>query len=314
MFYEEFVSEMNTMGFKVNGKESYGSYQGMPVRCIFAGGKKAKKIAVVLTLQRNPIGDFYRSAKKALKGTAKVQTNSQQPNTVSLFVTPVVSFERSLEQCMSILHPLLEEYHMRPEDVCALCNHSGTDGFATVQNVYRPVHHDCLMRYAESVRAKSEKNLSEGSYLSGILGGLAGGIIATVPTIATILLAERIFAILMWLIPMGVAYGYNKCNGKRSKAAGPIMILLSLLSLYVMEYVFWLRAFVQYGYSIGEALSTTLPFLLDPAFWVDMTKDAVAELVFLALAIIMAWGPLMQTASKDVRDAGVVVETYVSKP
>lgn len=316
MFYEDFVSEMNALGFRVNGKNGYGSYQGMPVHCVFAGKTKAKRVTVMMTLQGNPVGAFFRAAKKAMKGIGEIgalKTSARQPGILCIGLTPAVSLTASLEQTMGALLPLIEEYHMRPEDSCALCHGSGCNGYALVEGVYQPVHHECLIRYSDSVREQSEKNLSEGKYLSGILGGLAGGIIATVPTILTILFMERIFAILMWLIPMGVAYGYKKCNGKRSKAAGPIMIVLSLLSLYVMEYVFWLRAFVEAGYSVEAALQRTLPFLLDPTFWVDMTTHAVTELLFLVLAIFMAWKPLMQTAKGDVQDAGIAVDTYVDR-
>lgn len=324
MIYEEFEAQMNALGFLVDGArgQAFGQYYGLPVRCMFLYTGKAKtirksaksrRVNVAITVRKEAAAGFLKAARQAVKGIASAEYYNQFPGALYLRVKPVAGLEAALRQVMDALVPVIDQYDMRPEDVCPLCRHGGCDGAALIRNTYQPIHHECLLRYQDAVRQQSERNLSEGSYLSGILGGLAGGIIATIPTIVTILFLQRIFAILMWLIPMGVAYGYKRCNGKRSKAAGPIMIILSLLSLYVMEYAFWVKAFTEWGYSFGAALTTTLPFLLDPTFWVDMTKQAVTELLFLALAIFMAWKPLMESAGGEIRTAAMAVDTYTEK-
>lgn len=324
MVYEEFVFQMNSLGFLVDEAhgQAFGSYRGLPVRCMFFYTEKArtarkpldiKYVNAAVTVRKNPPAGFLKAAKKAMKGIAGVGYHKKFPDSLYMSLRTADGIADALDRAVNALLPVVEEYGMRPEDSCPLCRHGDCDGLALIQNIYRPVHHECLLHYHETVRQQAEKNLSEGSYLSGILGGLAGGIAATVPTILTIVFLRRIFAILMWLIPMGVSYGYKKCGGKRSKAAGPIMIFLSLLSLYMMEYVFWVINFTGMGYSYGEALSITLPFLLDPAFWVDMTKYAVIELLFLVLAIFMAWKPLTASAYGDIRAAAAAVDTYTEK-
>ena len=117
------------------------------------------------------------------------------------------------------------------------------------------------------------------------------------------------------LIPMGVAFGYKKCNGKRSRAAGPILILLSLLSMYLMEYMLFVVIMAtEYGWGVGEALITTLPFLLDPSFWVTLVQSSVMELVFLVLGIAVSWKTLTGTAADDVSNVEACLSTYQPMP
>ena len=61
---------------------------------------------------------------------------------------------------------------------------------------------------------------------------------------------------------------------------------------------------------MGEALIQTLPFLLDPSFWVEMTKSAVQELIFLAVAIAISWKTITATASTEVNAMSDCLNTY----
>ena len=202
-------------------------------------------------------------------------------------------------------------YGVTPPSVCPLCHRSGCDGWALLKGGYRPVHKACLEQVRDSVRASAQRNMAEGSYLTGILGGLAGGLVATIPCLLTILLLERIYALLVWLIPMGAAFGYQKCNGKRSRAAGPILIVLSIVSMFLMEYVFFVVQWsAAYGWGVGEALLTTLPFMLDPTFWIAVVQSSVTELLFLALGIAVSWKTLTSTAADEVSGVDACMETY----
>lgn len=313
MTYDEYINETTALGFLQKGKDAYGEYNGFPVHCVFNGKSSAKVISVIVTLDKTVNNKFVKALNKAIKGMGTAAIYAANNTGLSVVVNAKENFMGNFRQIMDQLRGMGPEYDMRVPSVCPFCHGAGCDGNALMKNLYTPVHRSCLEQVRQGVSAKAERNLKEGSYVSGFFGGLAGGIIATVPTILTILLMERIFAVLMWLVPMGVAFGYKKCNGKRSKAAGPIMIVLSLLSMYVMEYVFWLIAFAD-AYGFGGALQLTLPFLLDPAFWVEMTKGAVTELVFLVLAIIMSWKSITETAADDVSSVDACLNTYQAKP
>ena len=310
MTYDKYINETAALGFLQKGKTAYGEYDGFPLYCIFGGSADAKIVTVSVSLNKNCENPFIRAWNKALKG---VGTVSRQVNHFSVAMVTLKTkegFTGPFLRAMRTLREISAEYGMRAPSVCPLCHQEGCDGNALLQNAYTPVHRSCLEQLHQGVRQNAEQNLRKGSYLSGICGGLAGGILATIPSILSIWFAERIFAVLMMLIPLGASFGYTKCNGKRSRAAGPILIVLSLLSMYVMEYVFWVLSFASAGFTMGEALLQTLPFLLDPSFWVEMTKNAAQELIFLALAIAISWKTITATASTEVEVMTSCLDTY----
>lgn len=67
------------------------------------------------------------------------------------------------------------------------------------------------------------------NYITGILGALVGGLIASIPWILTYVYANMILSILAVIIAMGALKGYQMCNGKVSKALPYIIGLVSLI-------------------------------------------------------------------------------------
>jgi hypothetical protein len=310
MTYDEYINETASFGFLQKGKTAYGEYNGFPLYCVFGGNASAKWVTLFVSLNKNCENPFLRAWNKALKGVGTVSRQNGNFTVAMVMLKTKEGFSGPFLQAMGILKEIAPEYGMRAPSVCPLCHQESCDGIALLRSAYTPVHRSCLERAHQGVRENAEQNLKKGSYLSGICGGLAGGIIATIPSILSIWFAERIFAVLMMLIPLGASFGYTKCNGKRSRAAGPILIVLSLLSMYVMEYVFWVLSFASGGFTMGEALIQTLPFLLDPSFWVEMTKSAVQELIFLAVAIAISWKTITATASTEVNAMSDCLNTY----
>ena len=55
---------------------------------------------------------------------------------------------------------------------------------------------------------------------------------------------------------------------------------------------------------------TTLPFMLDPTFWIAVVQSSVTELLFLALGIAVSWKTLTSTAADEVSGVDACMETY----
>lgn len=311
MTYDQYINETTALGFLQKGKKVYGEYHGFPMYGVFGGGAKAKMVTMAVSLNRNGGGKLVRDLNKAIKGIGTSSYHAADHTILLLSVKVKEEFTGPFTQAMERFEEIAARCGVEPPSVCPLCGRENCDGSAMIKNAYTSVHKSCLERMHQGVSAQAERNLREGSYLSGICGGLAFGILATIPTILSIWFLERIMALLMMLIPLGASYGYKKCNGKRSRAAGPILIILSLASMYFMEYVFIVLTYMRFrSLTMGAALARTLPYLLDPAYWIDITKGAGIELIFLGVAIFASWKTLMETADSDISAAAVSLDTF----
>jgi len=312
MDYDNYIRETSALGFVQKGKDAYGECSGYPVHLIFPGKVNSKVVTAHISLERSPAGKFIKAFNKACAKQATVSLNTRMPDTLLLSFKTPDELTRPFQEAMAKIAELGPEYGVVPPSVCPYCRYPNCDGLMLYKGAYKPVHRQCMERVRQTVGSQAQQNLREGSYLSGICGGLAGGIVATIPNILTIWFLERIFAVLMWLIPLGVSFGYDKCNGKRSRAAGPMLILVSVFCMFLMESMFWAFSYAGRGMALGAAVLQTLPFLLDPAFYVEtMTSgNGLMELMFLALGIAMAWSSITRTASSNVADMQACVDTY----
>lgn len=70
-------------------------------------------------------------------------------------------------------------------------------------------------------------------YITGILGGLIGGFIASVPWILMYVYGNMILSLLAIIIAIGVLKGYQICKGKVDNKLPVIIIVISLLCVTV---------------------------------------------------------------------------------
>ncbi|MCI8309999.1 MAG: hypothetical protein HFJ45_07545 [Clostridia bacterium] len=72
------------------------------------------------------------------------------------------------------------------------------------------------------------KDAPKGSYISGIIGALIGGAIATVPWVLVYVECNYILSALAILIAFGALKGYELCKGKMTKLVKPIIAIISV--------------------------------------------------------------------------------------
>lgn len=75
------------------------------------------------------------------------------------------------------------------------------------------------------------------SYLTGIIGGLIGGFIATIPWILMYVYGTRILAALSVIIAIGVLKGYQIFKGKINKSLPAVIVVISILAITVSTFV-----------------------------------------------------------------------------
>ena len=68
-------------------------------------------------------------------------------------------------------------------------------------------------------------------YILAILGGILGGLIASIPWLCLLIFGSVSLSILAFLIPMGVNYGYRKCKGRVNKKL-PNITIFTVLSFF----------------------------------------------------------------------------------
>lgn len=131
----------------------------------------------------------------------------------------------------------------------------------------------------------------------GIIGGILGAIVGVLPSFLSVVLVEKIYALLFALIPLCIYYGYKLLKGKMNKVVIVLTVILSVLSVYMIEMLLLAYYMVSdYGLLISEAIQLVGASLLEPSVWTAMTMDALTSFLFVALGIWIAWGRISRTA------------------
>lgn len=144
-----------------------------------------------------------------------------------------------------------------------------------------------------------EVPVSRGSYVTGVIGAFLGVIVGTVPTICTVMLADRIFALLYALIPICGFFGYRLFKGPMNRWAIGITVIFSLLSVYWMMVVIQVLVPLGYGLSLSESLAVILPQLGSLNFWANMTANSASSFLFLLIGIFIAWSTMTKTVKNS---------------
>lgn len=122
------------------------------------------------------------------------------------------------------------------------------------------------------------------SYLTGIIGGLIGGFIATIPWILMYVYGKMILAVLSIIIAIGVLKGYQLFKGKVNKSLPVIIVLISILAITVSTFVIIPMLLLnKEGITANfDNLQTLYEY---DEFMGALVKDYIVSLIFTALGI-----------------------------
>ena len=100
----------------------------------------------------------------------------------------------------------------------------------------------CLTAFTEKDSSEKDKKVvlykRKGNYLTGIIGGLLGGFIASIPWFIIEVFTSIISAYLAFVIAYGVSYGYKLFNGKLDKVYPNVVRIIPFIVVLVLEFVF----------------------------------------------------------------------------
>ncbi len=124
--------------------------------------------------------------------------------------------------------------------------------------------------------------MKQGSYVSGIIGAIIGGLIATIPWILAYVYGGMMLSILATLIAAGEFYGYKLLKGRVNKVLPAILMILALVIVTVATLIIIPAALInKEGINVN---SSNLQRLYEnKEFAAAIMKDYVISVVFTIL-------------------------------
>lgn len=123
---------------------------------------------------------------------------------------------------------------------------------------------------------------SKGSYLTGILGAIVGGAIATIPWVLVYIYGGMMFSILAALIAAGELYGYKIAKGKINKKLPIILMVIALIIVTVTTLVI-IPTLLIAKEGIAVNLTNISRLYENGEFATAMMKDFIISVIFTIL-------------------------------
>lgn len=122
------------------------------------------------------------------------------------------------------------------------------------------------------------------SYITGIIGGLVGGFIATIPWVLMYVYGNMILAVLSIIIAIGVLKGYQLFKGKVNKSLPVIIVVISVLAITVSTFVIIPMLLLSKEGITANFYNLQTLYEYDE-FMGALVKDYIVSLIFTALGI-----------------------------
>lgn len=295
-------------GMKVAGGYAYGSFRGYD--CAFSEGAGYKLLVISTRLPDN-------IQEQALQAECESRNLQKEFRVQELHIGKegiAVNFldNPGTMKCMSAFFdwffPLLAKYSATPAGICPECGMpiSGAGKWLLTNGVARHMHESCAAKLQERISHEEGKAAEEapGSYGSGFLGALLGGLLGAIPW-ALLYLAGRVAAVLGLLIGWLSEKGYCKLGGKNGKGKALILIAAVIISVCVGTLLGeWLGAAKlvfqgeAYGFGYGDILPLMFALFTEDAEYRSlMLKNIILGLFFAALGIFVIVRKSIQSTS-----------------
>lgn len=143
---------------------------------------------------------------------------------------------------------------------------------------------------------------NQGSYLTGIIGAIIGGLIATIPWIIAYVYGGMMLSILAALIAAGEFYGYKICKGKINKHLPQILMILAIIIVTIATLVIIPGLLIQKE-GINVSFTNIQRLYQNEEFATAMMKDFVISVIFTILgASIITANIKKQLENSDGKD------------
>ncbi len=307
MTQDQLQSLAAAKGYKLAGNHMVGSHRGYPFSAVLTT-KRISTLTTGFALARNAAPKAVRGIRKALpKGCSVMARNGQ----LVLICSGKENLADSFLEALDTVTAALAARKAMPPANCPLCKDKmkPCDALALV-NGYVPVHRECCQSRAYSKVAMAEVNTIRGSYLTGILGAILAGLIASIPVVLSMWLLDSIYAVLYALIPLGAYYGYKLCRGKMNRGALVIIVLVCIIELFAIEQIIFYIAIVE-AYAVYPSILDTVPLYFSLMTFGDIMGDMTISFLFLLLGLWMTFRVIKRTNQSEIQDSSVMLESMM---
>ena len=148
---------------------------------------------------------------------------------------------------------------------------------------------------------KTEKEKAKGSYITGIIGALIGGIIATIPWILVYVYGQMMFSILAALIAFGEYYGYKIARGKVNKKLPVILMVMALVIVSITTLVV-IPGLLIHNEGIAVTTENIQRLYQNSEFSTAIVKDFVISFIFTILGASIVTSNVKRKLSNNEED------------
>ena len=307
---EEFQAIFRQAEGRLVGEGYYGVWEGFPFSAHIENARAPGEISfffrVPVTLERRLFKELKREMPKGCRLLAA-------PNASYRLLCNGRALRRCTRSLSSVLNSLtrgLRRAGAAPSDVCPICRQGGCDAYADVSG-YTAVHRSCVEAMLEDRRSKAERSLTSGSYVTGFIGALLGGLVACVPTLLAYW-AGWLVGYLYMLIPLGAYYGYKLFRGKMNRGAFVSTCIVSVLHLFTIEQIIF-YFYVHNYYGIWPSILDTVRLYIEKMPLPDILADMWMSALFMGLGLWFSWSAIRRTAYSDLGSANSIRSTLMNK-
>lgn len=299
----EFQSFMIKEHFQVQENMAYGNVEGYPVFV-------KKKVGSAVELRFYLEGEPWKNIREEILKFAKLYKTSvyfQKPYMIWNIHLGKKEYTRFEEWVQGIVRILKKNDILYPKH-CVLCGKEGADSYAVMDEGNQPIHRDCLQNELTVTRQRKD----EGSYVLGVVGAILGCLVGSIPCILSLIFLGKTFCVLFLFIPPGIYSGCKLLHGKMNWLVLGLSVVLSLLSVYFMEFVVrilynlqeqGLPYNLQYGFKVFGKL------LQCDGIWESINRSAGLNLVFAFVGIFINWELISRTSLKAESNVVDVINT-----
>lgn len=288
---KEIFAALEPLGFETAGGVCLGTWKGYAVDLRPNGGTYYIDVAARFDkADKQLFKNIRRAAKENNQNRGMGCINNNNALSFIAKFNKKSPYDQQFRAQMDAIVNALRQNGVAPAATCAVCGGAHPESLCFTGS-FQPVHRGCMMNTAAAVKDEVESNNENGSYLLGFVGALLGMLVGLIPSLLTIAFMDRIYAILFALIPMAAMWGYKKFKGKMSRGAIVIIILLSFLGVFVMQYL-TMCIYVMHEYEMGLSASFALASMafFNGAGFAELVSSSLSHFVFMLLGVWIAWG------------------------
>ncbi len=320
MKVEMFDEIMEKLGLRVIGKGmACGSAGHFPVSVEVTNWLFGKVVFIYVFDEKS---DRWKMAKQRIQTMLRTLNMSVAAGDDRIQITMFLknTMENSLPRVAKMIEEMdciLNESKEKPPCTCGVCGREDSDSFAILNGICQPVHRECLQQEMNRIHAKTETNQRKGTYLTGIIGAVFGLAVGILPCVLSIYYTGKIYAAFFTIIPICIYFGYKLLWGKLTKFVVGLTVILSLVSIYVMNIVVIMMQYVLTdGIKIKEAADLYFGRLMTFDTWVKLTvnSDTLLCFLFVAIGIMIQWGQISKTNQGKVNQIDQVIDTVTPNP